>query len=363
MVLVNCQKEDETIKQIPSNEIESVCGPVDLSQTNPYTVVLPFYISQMPIPLNNPLTEEGINLGRFLFWDKNLSRNNTISCGSCHLPSYNFSDSAKYSLGVDGVASNRHAMPLINLAWSSTLFWDGRASSIERQIFEPVPNHIEMDLKWADAVERIKQNPEYVTMFQLAFGSECVDSVRVSFAIAQFLRTMVSFNSKFDKWYTGQVQLTPSELSGLELFQKEGGDPEVVVGGQFGGDCFHCHGGALDFFTDYQFHNNGIDSILTDQGRATVSGNSIDIGRFKTPTLRNVELSAPYMHDGRFSTLEEVIEHYNSGGHPSPTIDPFMKYVSGGLGLSPQSKTDIINFIKTLTDQEFVNNPKFQDPY
>jgi cytochrome c peroxidase len=352
LLLTNCNKE----------EVEDQPKPQNIYEATPYTVVLPFYIAQMPIPENNPLTVEGINLGRHLFWDKNLSRNSTISCGSCHLQFANFSDTSQYSMGVDGIPSKRHSMPLINLAWSSTLFWDGRAASIEEQIFEPVPNHIEMDLPWQQAVERLNGKPEYRTMFYEAYGSESIDSVKVSLAIAQFLRTMVSFNSKYDKWYTGQAQLTASELSGLELFQKEGGDPEIFPGGQFGGDCFHCHGGSLDFFTDYQFHNNGLDSIFEDEGLAIVTGSALDIGRFKTPTLRNIELSAPYMHDGRFKTLEEVIEHYNSGGHPSPTIDPFMKNVYGGLGLTTQSKIDLINFIKTLTDQDFVNNPLFQDP-
>lgn len=204
----------------------------------------------------------------------------------------------------------------------------------------------------------------YQDMFAAAFGTPCVDSLRVTYAIAQFVRTMISSNSKFDKAYRyGLAQLSPAENRGLELFLAEGGDPNFNPGGQFGGDCFHCHGGGLIQFTDQQFHNNGPDSVFTDPGREDVSGSPYDRGLFKTPSLRNVELSAPYMHDGRFATLREVVGHYNSGGHSSATIDPMMKFPGVGLGLSEQDVDDLVLFLKTLTDTSFVHNPKFQDPH
>jgi cytochrome c peroxidase len=174
---------------------------------------------------------------------------------------------------------------------------------------------------------------------------------------------MVSGNSDFDRAQYGPEQLDISEQNGLFLFLAEGGDPNVFPGGQNGGDCFHCHGGALVLFTDQQFHNNGLDTVFTDLGRAEVNGSSFSEGQFKTPTLRNIALSAPYMHDGRFETLEEVIEHYNTGGHPSLTIDPLMKFQGVGLGLSEQDVYDLVAFLETLTDEDFINNPDFQDPH
>ena len=175
---------------------------------------------------------------------------------------------------------------------------------------------------------------------------------------------MVSANSRFDRAQYGPEQLTIQEQLGLELFLAEGGDPEVFPGGQNGGDCFHCHGGSLTLFTDQQFHNNGIDSVFTDDlGREEVTGNPLTRGQFKTSTLRNIALTAPYMHDGRFATLEEVVQHYNEGGHPSSTLDPLMKFPGVGLGLSEQDVDALVAFLETLTDEEFIQNPDFQDPH
>ncbi len=303
-------------------------------------------------------------MGKHLFWEKKLSRNNIVSCGACHFPSASFSDNARFSVGLNGDLTDRNSMPLVNMAWQNDFFWDGREVSLEDQLFEPVRNPIEMDLTWPEAEERIGSDPNYQDMFLAAFGTPCVDSVRITKAIAQFVRTMISGRSRFDRAYRyGELQLTQSELRGLELFLAEGGDPNIYPGGQNGGDCFHCHGGGLVQFTDFQFHNNGIDSVFSDLGRGGVTGNWFEEGHFKTPTLRNIALTAPYMHDGRFETLHEVVEHYNSGGHPSPTLDPLMKFEGEGLGLSPQDVDDLVNFLESLTDEEFVNNPDFQDPH
>ena len=360
-VVMSCEPDDPPMPGPGGGE--DVCSS-SIPQGSPYDLDLPFFAPDMPIPDDNQLTEEGVELGRYLFWEKNMSRDSSMSCGSCHFPSSAFSDTSKFSVGVNGVEGNRQAMALVNVGWSNEFFWDGRDATLEQQILEPIPNPIEMDLSWEQAVQRIDEDPLYDPMFEAAFGSNCVDSIRISKAIAQFVRTLVSFNSKFDKaYYYGTAQFTPSETRGRELFIAEGGDPEDVPGGQNGGDCFHCHGGSFTLFTDQQFHNNGLDSVFTDLGLGGVTGDNLDFGLFKTPTLRNVELSAPYMHDGRFETLEEVIDHYDTGGVPSPTIDPFMKFTTGGLGLSEQDKQDLINFLKTLTDEEFINNPEFQDPH
>lgn len=359
LALTSCKKETEK----EGDGSTTLCDEVPNAGT-PFELELPYFFSPPEIPANNPMTEEGIELGRHLFWEKRLSRNNAVSCGSCHFPSAAFSDDSRFSVGLNGELTNRNSMALVNMAWQNRFFWDGRKPSLEEQLFEPVPNPIEMDLSWPEAEDRIGSDPEYQEMFRDAFGTPCVDSVRITKAIAQFVRTMISARSKFDRAYRyGELQLTQSELRGLELFLAEGGDPNIYPGGQNGGDCFHCHGGGLVQFTDFQFHNNGLDSVFADLGRGGVTGNWFEEGHFKTPTLRNIALTAPYMHDGRFETLHEVVEHYNSGGHPSPTLDPLMKFQGEGLGLSPQDVDDLVNFLETLTDQEFVDNPAFQDPH
>ena len=347
------------------------CGPIDpvepVWEPTPYALEIPPFFPPMDIPEDNPLTEEGVQLGRMLFWETRLSETNTMSCGTCHLPEHSFSDPNPYSTGVTGAVGNRNAMALINMGWATLFFWDGRAFTLEEQILDPIPHPDEMNLPWLEAVNRLQNDAEstrYPERFFDAFGTTTVTEDLVVKAIAQFVRTMVSSDSKFDLWRRGETDLTDSEYNGYQMFLREGGDPEVVPGGQFGGDCFHCHGEAGLQFTDHLFHNNGLDATFElDPGHFNVTGNPQDSGLFRTPTLRNVALSAPYMHDGRFATLEDVIDHYNTGGVPSSTIDPFMKYGSGGLGLAPSQKADLIAFLHTLTDTAFVNNPAFSNPH
>lgn len=357
LLTLSCKK-DEVVCAEDALLCESVPGT-----GTPCVLEIPFFLPEPLLPADNPFTEEGIELGRHLFWEKQLSRNNAVSCGSCHFPSASFSDSLPGSIGLYGDITPRNSMALINMAWNTSFFWDGRAITLEEQLLEPVENPIEMDLTWKEAIERIGSDSTYQDMFAAAFGTPCVDSVRITYAMAQFIRTMVSANSAFDRAQYGPEQLSINEQNGLFLFLAEGGDPNIFPGGQNGGDCFHCHGGALVLFTDQQFHNNGLDSVFSDLGRSMVNGSPFSDGQFKTPTLRNIALTAPYMHDGRFATLREVIDHYNMGGHPSPTIDPLMKFQGVGLGLSEQDIDDLVAFLETLTDDDFVNNPDFQDPH
>ena len=332
--------------------------------TTPYVIDIPPFFPPMDIPPDNPMTVEGVELGRLLFWETGLSSDSSISCGSCHLPSFAFADPNPVSTGVDGAQGTRNAMALVNMGWVQHFFWDGRAATLEEQILDPVPHPDEMNLPWAEAEDRLAGDSEYSERFRNAFGEAGVSSEKVSKAIAQFLRTMISADSKFDQWRRGQTELSELEFQGYEIFNREGGDPEVVSGGQFGGDCFHCHGEAGLQFSDYLFHNNGLDATFgADAGLAGITGVALDSGRFRTPTLRNAALSPPYMHDGRFQTLEEVLDHYNSGGQPSQTIDPFMKYASGGLMLQAQQKEALIAFLHTLTDTAFASNPAFADPH
>ncbi len=363
LFLMACRSNDDDGGGAPSGTATALCEQSDYAAT-PYELEVPYFFPDPIIPADNPMTLEGVELGRFLFWEKALSRNNAVSCGSCHFPAAAFSDDKPFSFGLYGEPTDRNSMGIINLAWVKDFFWDGRASSLEEQILEPLVHPVEMDFTWAEAVERIGEDPEYQQRFEAAFGTACVDSVRMVKSIAQFMRTMISHRSKFDKArYYGEALLSPAENRGLELFLAEGGDPAFVDGGQGGGDCFHCHGGDLILFTDNLFRNNGLDTVFTDLGRADHTGNPWDEATFRTPTLRNIALTAPYMHDGRFATLDEVIDHYDMGGHFSATLDPLMKLQGIGLSLSPQDKADLIAFLETLTDYEFIENEAFHDPH
>jgi cytochrome c peroxidase len=330
----------------------------------PYTLVIPPFFPPMDVPADNPLTVEGVELGRYLFWEKKLSGNNEMSCGTCHLPENSFADPQQFSTGINGDIGTRQAMALINMGWAVSYFWDGRKMTLEDLVIEPVENPIEMDEDWENALSELRNDPAYPPRFKAAFGTTEINQLRVRKAIASFIRTMISADSKFDKQRIGQYTFTASEEDGFNLFLREGGSPDEVPGGSFGADCFHCHGFGAMQMTDYLFHNNGLDaSFEADAGRAGVTGNALDSGKFRTTTLRNIELTSPYMHDGRFTTLEQVVNHYNSGGVPSTTIDPFMKFTTGGLQLSEQSKVNLIAFLKCLTDTSFIHNPAFSDPH
>jgi len=342
------------------------------TSTTPYHLEIPSNLPPMEFPVDNPLTMEGVALGRFLFFEERLSGNNGMSCASCHAPALAFSDGKAVSKGIDSIAGTRSSMPLINLGYAQFFFWDGRASSLEQQILEPVKNPIEMHDTWPNAMSKLQADAVYPTLFERAFGTNQIDSLLVSKAIAQFIRTMVSGNSPFDKFRRGEATLSVDAQLGFDLFQKEGGmigqiipvaGSEPVIG-QGGADCFHCHTADAGLFTDEQFHNNGLDTDFADPGRAGVTLDPSDMAKFKTPTLRNIMVTAPYMHDGRFADIHAVLDHYNTGGHASPTIDPFMKFTDPDmeLGLSPAKRQQILAFLNTLTDEEFLTNPAFQDP-
>lgn len=361
--LVLCALAVTTLAVACKPEEEEDPGAGTSFQTTPYTLEIPANMPPMTIPADNPMTVEGVKLGRFLFYEERLSGNNTQSCGSCHAPQFAFSDhSNQFSIGIDGIAGNRTSMALQNLGWEQRFFWDGRALSLEEQILQPVENVIEMHETWPNAVAKLQNDQAYVDLFYDAFGTATIDKFKAAKSVAQFLRTMISGNSRFDQFQRGEITINTDEQLGILLTQQEGGDPANGLGGQWGADCFHCHphGGAL--FTDGIMRNNGLDETFTDLGLGGVTGLPQDMGVFKVPTLRNVALTAPYMHDGRFATLEEVIEHYNTGGHPSPTVSPFMKFTTGGLQLTPEKKTQLLAFLNSLTDMDYVNNPDFQDP-
>jgi cytochrome c peroxidase len=335
---------------------------LDITPT-PYKLDIPSHFPQMQIPADNPMTVEGVELGRRLFYEKKLSLDNTISCASCHHAENSFSDPNTFSIGVNGAVGNRQSMALINMGWQQFFFWDGRAKTLEQQLLEPIPNPVEMNQSWEAAIAKLSADVSYRNAFFAAFGESGIDKFKVAKALAQFIRTMISGNSKYDVMYKYQNSLplnskeqqvfssiTPEEWAGYDLFLSLNG-----------ADCFHCHNGPL--VQVEKFSNNGLDAVFTDLGREHVTGNINDRGKFKVPTLRNIALSAPYMHDGRFATLDEVIEHYSSGIKVTPTIDPLIEFANqGGVQLDSEQKYLLKKFLETLTDYDFVNNPAFKKP-
>jgi cytochrome c peroxidase len=317
----------------------------------PYRLKISERLPKVKVPEDNPLTMEGVELGRKLFREKRLSKGNVQSCASCHEQSHGFTDGQRYSLGAEGRAGRRNAMPLANLAWAGELFWDGRAKSLREQVLLPIQDAHEMNESLDRVITKLAEDGEYRKEFQAAFGSEAITNERIALALEQFLLTLVSQESKFDRAARKLARLSEQEQRGLQLFVTEH-DP---ARGLRGADCFHCHGGNL--FTNHRFMNNGLEIVPSDLGRMEVTKQESDRGKFKVPSLRNVAFTGPYMHDGRFSTLEEVVEHYNGKLHRSPSLDPNLaKHPEAGLGLSEADKAALVAFLKTLTDEEFVGS-------
>ncbi|UTW65867.1 c-type cytochrome [bacterium SCSIO 12643] len=331
---------------------DPVIKPAPPKEATPYNLELPPGFPPMEIPADNPMTVEGVELGRKLFYDIRLSGNNTQSCADCHITEFGYSDSARFSLGIDGLKGKRNAMAVINVGYNIASFWDGRAKTLEEQALMPVTDPLEMHANWPDVLVKLNADQEYRDMFKVAFKVDVIDSLDVAKAIAQFERTMISGNSRFDKYVNGALLLEPNELRGFQVFATERGD------------CFHCHGTSL--LMGFAFENNGLQQTMEDIGYGKVTGLSTDEGKFRPPTLRNIALTAPYMHDSRFTTLEEVVEFYNSGvNQSSPNISPLMLKANrpnGSLNLTAQEKADLVAFLKTLTDEDFINNKSFQDP-
>jgi cytochrome c peroxidase len=333
--------------------VSSLMAKAAPAGTHPVSLRVPQRFPQLRLPADNPLTEEGIALGARLFNDTRLSINNTQSCASCHDRARAFADPRSVSVGAEGQQGKRNAMALFNLAWHGEMFWDGRAKTLRDQVLMPVQDQHEMNETLPRVVAKLKDDAAYKAEFKSAFGSDEISSERIAKALEQHLLSLTSQDSKFDRAARKMEKLTESEARGLKLFVTEF-DP---TRGLRGADCFHCHGGML--FTNHAFHNNGLRLSLEDIGREAVTKNAADRGKFKTPSLRNIALTAPYMHDGRFQTLEEVVEHYDQGVQSSDTLDPNLaKHPAQGLGLTTQEKTDLVAFLKTLTDESLLTPAK-----
>jgi cytochrome c peroxidase len=354
--------------------------PKPSGKPTPYQIVIPKYFpTDIRIPADNPMTVEGIALGRYLFYDGRMSGRTSLdslmSCGTCHLQSRSFEcgiDNPKFigghPFGITGIKTPHVMLPMMNLVFNNNgYFWNGQISAsnpnpnqrtIEDVVFMGVIAPHELQGDSVRTVNMIKTIPGYPDLFLKAFGSSTVTFKNISRAIAQFIRTLISSNSKFDKYLRGEVALSDDELGGLGVFTTENG-----------GDCFHCHGsGGNPLFTTNLYYNNGKQSDFTGvnddiRDRFHVTGDPMDIGAYRAPSLRNIDLTGPYMHDGRFKTLDEVLDFYSTGVEASPYISPLMHHVNtGGVKLTPPQKVLLKAFLMTLHDDDFLVNPKFAKP-
>jgi cytochrome c peroxidase len=312
------------------------------------------------LPVDNLLTEQGVKLGRMLFYETRLSGDNSLACASCHKQENAFTDTNRFSTGIDGLEGHRQAMSAVNMLWNTNgYFWDGRAQKLRDQSIIPIQDDLEMNETMENVVEKLEQDTLYKHQFFRAFGSEDISSHRIGLALEQFMNSIVSYRSKYDLFLEGEATFTEEEELGMELFFEEYNPyfPETS-----GADCGHCHGGKN--FSSQEYMNNGLDSIYNDNGRYDVTGLESDRGAMKVTTLRNIELTPPYMHDGRFKTLEEVIDHYNEGLRYNASLDPALAMTMGtGLMLNNTDKNALIAFLRTLTDSILIQDSRYASPF
>ncbi len=311
--------------------------------------VKPNYPKNFPKPVytfkNNIPTPAGFTLGRKLFYDPILSKDSSISCAFCHQRIAAFAHfDHPVSHGINGLLGKRNVPPLENLIWQNSYMWDGGVNNLEVQPLSPISNPVEMNEDISHVLKKLQQNKTYVSLFKDAFGDTIITSQKLLRSLAQFTGLMISDNSRYDKYIRGEDTLSKSEMNGLVLFRA---------------NCTSCHKEPL--FTDNTYRNNGLkyDSSFKDSGRVTITGLKSDFMKFKVPTLRNIEMTYPYMHDGRFHTLKQVIDHYTQRLDTIPGIDPAL---AKSISLSENDKTDLIAFLKTLTDKTFLYDRRFVDP-
>ena len=369
-LLINaCSKEDTTppttAPYYSSEEWQTLQATLSLSEDLPdYNLFEPYYLSD---PLAPDINSGQAVLGRVLFYDKALSRNQEVSCASCHQQNHAFADPVAFSEGFNGELTRRNAFALGSVFSSfqtygspeAQLFWDNRASTIHEQILETLQNPVEMGMDMALVLSRVREKDYYSILFDKAYGTKEVTEQRLLTAIAAFINSIKFVNTRFDAGKEEQNATSPkpdtlsnftaSENLGMNLFETH---------------CASCHG--ENHFRTGQSANNGLDGVYADQGIGELTNLADEMGVFKVPLLRNIELSAPYMHDGRFETLEEVVEHYNSGLQNHPNLHPELKDFSGSpkkLNLRDEEKKAIVDYLKTLTDTKIVNDERFSDPF
>jgi cytochrome c peroxidase len=341
VVIYSCRKDPE------------ILDPVGSSASDLYKPVTP---SGWPAPVytfeNNTVTEAGFTLGRYLFYETLLSEDTTVSCGSCHQQYFGFSNGPGHAVshGVHALVGKRNSPAIFNVTWMQRMMWDGGAISPETQPIGPIQNPIEMNLSLINALNRIAASPKYKDLFKKAYGDTTVNSQRFLKAFAQFMGLMVSYQSKYDNVKNGKENFTTAENNGYNIYKNK---------------CAGCHVEPL--FSDYNmnynlgygFRNNGLPlTVAQDSGRWKITHDPNDIYKFKTPSLRNLGFTAPYMHDGRFGTLDAVLNHYTTGVVNTTNVDPL---VAGGITLSGQEKSDLLSFLATLNDYKFVSDPRFKE--
>ena len=377
LICFACSSENENYEPVSASILNLPNEPYDYMNLN-----LPsHFINNVPgqplptsvngidnTPDDNPITNDGATLGRVLFYDKKLSANGTISCASCHKQDKGFSDDEVLSIGFDGGTTGRHSMTLINSRYyqRGRFFWDERATTLEEQVLMPFQDPVEMGMTIEQVVSTVQEQEYYPELFEKAFGSTEITSDKISKALAQFVRSIVSYSSKYDQGRASStspganfVNFTAEENLGKNLFF------QTIPNG--GGACFGCHTTEAFVSANPGPQNNGLDLVsTTDLGAGAVYTNPIFEGRFKTSTLRNIELTAPYMHDGRFATLEEVVEHYNSGIQAHPTLSPALTDDNGNpvrLNFTEAEKAALVAFLKTLTDNTVSDEVKWSNPF
>ncbi len=331
----------------------------------------PFVFGRFEVPADNPLTEESVELGRRLFYDRRLSGNDSVSCSTCHLQRLAFTDGRRTGIGVSGKPLAFNSMSLANLMWGAQhFFWNGRAATLEAQTLVPIQHPDEMAEDLQQLVAELSADDGYRALFETAYGE--VSAAAISRALASFERTLISSNSRYDQFLRGEITLNAQEELGRKLFMAH---PDAKVSLR-GGNCIDCHSQFLTSGFSARldgFSNNGLDSEEHLQpGLQSVTGDPADRGSFKVPTLRNIALTAPYMHDGRFATLEEVLHHYNGGIRKSSTLSPLIAEADNqgagsqegiSLHLTEAEQGAIIAFLHTLTDDDFVTAERFSDPF
>lgn len=377
ILLSSCQKDPATIEPVIDNTLNLPETPYDYSSLS-----LPEHLITNVLrgpgqnaaadndntPTDNPITDAGATLGRVLFYDTQLSANGTIACASCHKQDQGFSDDARLSIGFDGGLTRRHSMSLVNARWygRGRFFWDERATTLEEQVLEPFQDPVEMGMTLDQVVEAVENQDFYPSLFEDAFGSQDINEERIARALAQFIRSITSTSSKYDE---GRISVniptedfpnfTASENNGKRLF--------FLPFPAGGGGCVGCHSTEAFINPDNGPTNNGLDPESTDDlGVYEAINNPRFLGTFKVPSLKSVALTAPYMHDGRFETLEEVVEHYNSGVQAHPNLGIALQDQNGDpvrLNFTEQEKQDLANFLKTLTDESLLLDERFSDPF